>query len=189
LDQLVQDIRSSQGDWARCLPAMHALAAMEPVEARREEVAGLLDPLLTDANPSIQRAAIRAVGVWGTKRNVPTLLELVKGQDMGVRWAVMDALGMLKAPEAVDLLAQRVPDMQDGMHAARALQRMGPMAEDAVIQLLGHQEFLVRMKACNILEQIGGPKSVEALEKLMQVETHPAPKATAQRVLQKLRGR
>ena len=45
------------------------------------------------------------------------------------------------------------------------------------------------MKACNILEQIGGPKSVEALEQLIQAETHPAPKGAATRVLDKLRSK
>ncbi|HUT95266.1 MAG TPA: HEAT repeat domain-containing protein [Thermoguttaceae bacterium] len=189
LDQLLQTIRSSPGDWVRCLPALNALAGMQPVEARRAEVAAVIEPLITDPNPAIQRTAIQALGTWGTKQSVPALAKLLTGPDLGVRWTAMDALGKLKSAEAVDLLAERVPDRQDGMHAVRALTQMGPVAEDAVIKLLGHGDFLVRMKACNVLEQIGGPKSVEALEKLMEVETHPAPKGAATRVLDKLRSK
>ena len=189
LDQLVQTIRSSPGDWVRCLPALNALAGMQPVEARRAEVAAVIEPLVTDPNPSIQMTAIKALGTWGTKQSVPALVKLLTGPDLGVRWTAMDALGKLKSAEAVDLVAERVPDRQDGMHAVRALTQMGPVAEDAVIKLLGHGDFLVRMKACNVLEQIGGPKSVEALQQLIQVETHPAPKGAATRVLDKLRSK
>jgi dienelactone hydrolase len=187
--ELIERIRSSQGDLGRLLPALHGLANVPPDEARREEVAGLLEPLLTDDNRSVAGAALRAVGVWGTKRNVPTLLACLESDNTGTRWDAMKALGELQAPEAVEPLVRRVAVSSDAVQAARALQSMGPMAEDAVIGLLAHEEFLARMKACNILEEIGGPNSIAALEEHIRTEEHFAAKSMAERAVEKLRAR
>ncbi len=189
LGELIERIRTSQGDLGRLLPALHRLANVPPDEARRDEVAGLLEPLLTDSNPSVAGAAMKAVAAWGTERNVPTLLECLESDNTGTRWDAMKALGELQAPEAVEPLVRHVAVSSDAIHAARALQSMGPMAEDAVIGLLAHEEFLVRMKACNILEEIGGPKSLAALEELIRTEEHFAAKSMAERAVEKLRAR
>ena len=149
----------------------------------------MIEPLVTDPNPTIQRAAIMALGTWGTKQSVPALAKVLTGPVPPVRWAAIDTLGKLKSADAADVIAKRIPAMQDSPQAVSALTQMGPVAEDAVIPLLGHADVFVRMKACNILEQIGGPKSVEALQELIQVETHPASKGAATRVLDKLRSK
>ena len=188
LDRILNELRSGQANFGKCYPALLALNRMEPIEQRRDEVAEVLGPILSGSNASLQRFALQAVALWGTKRNVPTLLELLDDPDIGLRRLVMEALVKLEPAVAAEAIAQRVPDTHDGITASHVLQRMGPPAEDAVIKLLTHEDSQVRYRACTILERIGGEKSVVALNKLLETETDPMVRVTAERVLRKLTG-
>jgi len=189
LHGFLEDLRSPEKNWTRRYLALSGLAMMEPIEARREEVAELLEPLLTDLNSSLRSSALRAVAKWGTKRNVPTLLTLLDEPDTSQRWPAMKALSMIGDSRAAERIAQLVPDSTDGLTAARALEAMGAVAEDAVIKLLDHDAYQVRSKACNILRVIGGKKSAEAITDLLNRDTDRASRAAAERALRDLKRR
>jgi HEAT repeat protein len=159
---------------------------MKPIEARREEVAGILQPWLTNSNSSLQTSALRAIGVWGTKQSVPTLLKLLESQDTSLRLHTIQALGKIPDERSAQALVELVKDPSDRSRAANALREMGAIAEDAVIELLEHDDYQVRYQACNVLGEIGGPKSVAALKQQLERDTHQWSRAAAERVLRTL---
>jgi hypothetical protein len=188
LDRVLNELRSGQGNFGKCYPALLALNRMEPIERRRDEVADVLEPMLSGSDASVRRFALQAVALWGTRRNVPTLLALLDDPDTGLRRLAMEALAKIEPAKAAEAIAQRVPDTRDGITATHVLERMGPAAEDAVIKLLAHEDSQVRFRACSILERISGEKSVAALNKLLETETDPLVRITAEKVLRRLTG-
>jgi HEAT repeat protein len=59
-------------------------------------------------------------------------------------------------------------DFGDRGHASKALQEIGPAAEKEVAKYVDHQDWGVRMEACNILKVVGTKNSLEALRKAQQ---------------------
>jgi len=186
LYQVLLDLQQAEGNWNKQFIALGALSAMKPIEARREEVAAILQPWLTSENSSLQTSALRAVGVWGTKQNVPTLLKLLEGQDISLRLYTIRALGNIPDERAVKALVDLVKDASDRTHAAQALRAIGPVAEEAVIELLEHEDHQVRYEACNVLGEIGGDKSIAALTKQLDRDEHQWSRAAAEVALRKL---
>lgn len=131
---------------------------------RRAQVASALEPLLSDADQHTRTTAIEALGVWGTKDTVPILLKAM--QEKETRGAAIKALGRLKDPRAVEPLADRMEDFFERSEAIEALKKIGPPAEDAMIQRLGHTNGDVRQASCEVLKVIGTKKSLPVLEKV-----------------------
>ncbi len=186
LDQVLQDLQAAESNWSKQYIALGALSAMKPIEPRREEVAGILQPWLTNSNSSLQTSAVQAIGVWGTKQNVPTLLKLLESQDTSLRLYTIQALGKIPDERGVEALVELVKDPSDRFRAANALRGMGSVAEDKVIELLEHEDYQVRSQACHVLGEIGGPKSVAALKKQLESDTHHWSRAAAEIALRKL---
>ena len=76
--------------------------------------------------------------------------------------------------------------VEETFAAAHALRGMGSVAEDAVIKLLEHEDYQVRYQACNVLGEIGGPKSVAALKKQLEQDTHQWSRVAAEVALRRL---
>jgi HEAT repeat protein len=159
---------------------------MRPTDARRQEVAAAVAPMLADENSSIRTTAIRTIGVWGVKENIPALLELLEEKDVSLRWAAMAALGKIGDATAAKRLAESMLDSTDRLTAAQALTEIGPPAEDSVIGILDDRDDQVRYNACNVLGQIGSAKGVDALQKLAAKESNGFVKASATIALKKL---
>lgn len=86
-----------------------------------------LEPLhavLGHADPNVRQEAILAIGHLGDARSIPHLLPFLKS-DFWVQMAAVQALGDLRSPEAVPLLAERLTDPFVGSVAAEALARIG----------------------------------------------------------------
>ena len=165
LDGLLADLRATPRDWGKCFQALQTLSMMQPVEDRREEVAEVLDTHLAEKNYSARSSALRAVQFWGTRRNVPALLRLLRASESeAIRGRAMDVLGGLGDERAAAPIAQRLKDPADRASAARALRALGRAAEDPTIALLADPDPEVRDEACKVLGEIGGPKSIAALQ-------------------------
>ena len=148
------------------------LSFMEPVPARREEVAALLDPLLQAKNDSVRHAALNAVKKWGTQKNVPTLLKMLELKSIGDRWSAIRALGEIGgSKEGAAAVAKLLLDQQDRLTATDALQKMGPVAEDAVWPHIGSKDQQVHYNACRVLGSAGTEKSIARLQPLIKKET------------------
>jgi hypothetical protein len=139
--------------------------AHAPVNAsRRVEVAEAITPMLQDPDGWTRGDAAKALAVWGGPESVPALIEAINDSEFAVRWAAIDALKVLKDPQAAGALATKVAENKDRGKAVDALKAIGPPAESAVIPLLGDGDHWVRREACLILKEIGTEASVPGLK-------------------------
>jgi serine/threonine protein kinase len=145
------------------LEAATQLEQMQPIEAEREAVAGALEQQLDDPAHFTRQAMIRALGVWGTRDSVPALIGLLQHQDVFTRRSALLALGKFRDERAAEAVAGGLEDL-NRHYASQALQMMGPVAEGAVAQRLGHNDWSIRREACAILKVIGTSRSIPALE-------------------------
>jgi hypothetical protein len=187
LDRFLSDLREPDKDWGKCFQALQGLAMMPPIESRRGEVAEVLDAYLAEKNYSARSSALRAVQVWGTKRNVPALIALLApSEGDSVRQRTLQILAKLPDKRAAEAVAKLVKNPSDRALAARALRAIGRDAEGATIGLLADEDPDVRVEACNVLGEIGGPKSAAALKEQLAKDAHPDAKAAAKAALGKL---
>jgi HEAT repeat protein/predicted nucleic acid-binding Zn-ribbon protein len=112
-----------------------------PPDARREEVAKALTPLLNDRDASVRREAIETLGAWEDKdKIVPTLLPALR--DRETRQTALKVLGRLK----------------DGLPEARRRE-----VARALEPLLGVADVSVRCEGIDALGTWGDKESVPAL--------------------------
>jgi hypothetical protein len=124
------DLKSN--DVGRRLGAAIRLSQLKPDE-HQAQVSQALEELLRDVDSSIRKAAVEALGVWGTKENVPPLLPLVADKDLMTRRAAIEVLGKLKDERAIEPIAKQLEDGFNRDKVSQALQGFGPAAEKAVL--------------------------------------------------------
>ncbi|HEX5442710.1 MAG TPA: trypsin-like peptidase domain-containing protein, partial [Pirellulales bacterium] len=94
VDRMLRELKSASGASQKGV-IVGRLARMAPLDSRRTQVAQSVEPLMRDPNVMLHDAAIRAMGVWGTKENVPALLSMLDQLDSGIRRATLEALGKI----------------------------------------------------------------------------------------------
>src|SRR3954452_4650483 len=102
---------------------------MTPVEMGRQSAVALaLDPLLD--KPETREQALKALGRWVTKDNVPSLIKLLKNPT-GKGWrSALDILGRFKGePDVAAAVAQQLSNPDRRTEVVKALQALGPVAE------------------------------------------------------------
>lgn len=123
-----------------------------PVEVNvRPSVAQALDPLLSV--PDVRGAAIKALEVWATADNVPTLANLLKENVQRV--GILKILGRLKDARAADAIAARLVDNGDRPYAVAALKEIGPATEKAVLPYVNYPNQQVSGAARKHLQELG----------------------------------
>jgi HEAT repeat protein len=185
IDELLADLATSD-DLGKRLAILTSLEKMTPIDERRVAVTNAVEPIMRDSNSALRDRAIRIMGHWGTKDTVKVLVKMLDQLDSGIRHAVIDALGILGDATAAKAIADLVPDQNVRMFAVAALKKLGQTAEPPAIALLKHSDKQVRYEACNILAEVGGPKAVAALKRLLQNEKDNWPRTAAQIALKKL---
>jgi hypothetical protein len=181
LTQLLAELQQK----AKAQNALGQLARAKLDEARRAEVVKAVEPLLVDENLFVRKGAIEALGTWGTKDNVPSLLPMVEDKDVFVRWEAFKTLGKLKDERAAEPLARRLTVLQDRGFVSQAIQQLGSKAEKAVHPYLKEKDRSVRLTAAQILEKIGTKESKAALEEASKDENIGVA-STAKRALQEI---
>jgi hypothetical protein len=149
MSKALEDIKSTNFFTAR--NAADKLGKAIPIEVRRAEVAAGLEQLATADNAMLRSEAAKALKTWATPKSAATLLVLLKDQNIFARNHAMEALGVLKDPQAAEALAALVPELRSRMAASAALKTMGPAGQKAVVPLLKHQDWVVRLEAVRIL--------------------------------------
>jgi HEAT repeat protein len=148
--------------------AIRNLRDTPPDDNRRAAVTSALEGLLDDADFSARADAVRALGVWGTKENVPALLAVLqKDKEFVPRHGAMEALARLKDDRAIEPIAARLAIPADRNAAAKALQDIGPAAEKAVRAQLNDPDNWTKTEACHVLRVIGSRQSLPALQRLI----------------------
>ncbi len=193
LDDFLTDLRAVEKDWGKCFRALQGLSMMKPIEARREEVAEVLDKYLAEPSYSARSSALGALRGWGARRNVPALIALLTPlENESLRRRAIELLGSLRDGQAAPAIAQRMKDPVDRMSASQALRALGPAAEDATLALLADEDAEVRDEACKVLGEIGGAKSIAALKEQAakpDAVSRGVAKATREAVLDQLQKR
>lgn len=158
--ELLQDLRSD--DQNRIKSAADRLARAT-VGDNPAEVAKALVPLLSHSDSWVQKAAAKALEVWGVPEVEADLIKATTSGDLWVRASAIKALGKIKTPQAAEAVAAQM--YRHRGEAGEALRAIGPMAEQAAIGCLRDRDFWVRVEACKVLEHIGGQAALEALRR------------------------
>ena len=120
--------------------------------------------LLAGQEQAIRKAAASALA-WRNKKEidvVPALLTAaMNDKDEEVRQIAQASLDQLRLsqPEALRLCAKQ---LKDSLHAEAALRKSGPLAVPALIEALGADEPVTRLKAAGILAHLGEPAAAAA---------------------------
>jgi HEAT repeat protein len=133
-------------------------------------------------------SAAKALAVWGTSTAGSALLQEIKGKDVFVRKAALEAIGKLNLKEAPLAVAPLLIEQATRGDAVNALKAMGPMAEEAVLPYLDDRDAFVQMEACKVLESIGTEKSIEKIRKY-GVSGKPFAKDTSAKAIQAIQQR
>jgi len=187
---IIRQLKGKKRSFIEYLQPLDLLARVKPIERRRNEVSTLLHNLRTELPTDQMSQWIRAVTVWGTEKNVPTLLVIIDTPNATLHDKVtaIEALGHLPATKAgAELLARLVPEPQIGMYAVQSLAGMGSVAEKPSATLLQNQATQVRMMGCLLLAHVGTELSVPAVENYLRGETDPRCRAVGEAALKDLR--
>jgi hypothetical protein len=101
---------------------------------------------------------------WAMPKQVPALIQSAQAGDGPVRSAAYKALVRLRDPRGVPVFARGLTDQLARHDAAEALIAIGPAAETDVVPFVTHPDVFTRMEANRVMERIGTPKSLPALE-------------------------
>lgn len=142
-------------------------------QARQDEVARALLPLLGDSNNQVRLAAVKALATWATRDQAPALLDVLNDDELSAgerRQIAIQTLGRLKDDRAIDPLAQRLTHFFDREHAAKALQDMGPVAEGAVVKFYHHPDNATRESARRILKSYQTKEDVILIQSIQDLK-------------------
>ena len=127
----------------------------------RDEVSAALNPVLMEANEAARNSAIRAVQVWATKANVPTIIDMLNDQNLHHPFAresrgiLIRTLAGLKDERAAAVFAKDLTIREWRLQASSALEELGAAAEPEVLKYLNHPDAETRKHAADILTKIG----------------------------------
>lgn len=157
--------------------ACKKLAGAQP-NGDQAKVVTALRRLLESREWFLRSAAAEALIVWGSKDDLPALLKLVNDDHFNVRWDILKFIGDVSDEQAAKVVARRL-DSEDRTRASKALQRMGPVAEQFVVPHLQNEAWEIRMEACKVLETIGTKQSAPDLQAVTRDKNALVRKAAA----------
>ena len=139
------------------------LAKMQPNQ-HRPLVAGKLAEVLQTAELWRRTSLLRALGVWGTAKEVPILIHFLDDADINTRNEVLQALGKMRDKRAVEPAIRCLASLQTTWHAEQALKAMGSLAEKDLLEVLSQPDKDLWAPALRILKEVGTEQSIPALE-------------------------
>jgi HEAT repeat protein len=162
LDLVVEDLKSNDPNHRR--QAAEVLAEMRPNQRKDEIVKALL--VVADDPLGPQRAAaVKALGVWGEREQLPAILNALKDKDHSVSRAAFEVVARMKDDRAIEPLIESLPRMRDD--AARALRAYGKAAEKPLLEAARGANREVKREAIKLLIEMdvkeAGPVITEGL--------------------------
>src|SRR5262249_14069096 len=157
------------------------LAKAKPEAEVQPAVTAGLVPLLKDRNPDVASRALRALGVWGTKDNVPAILAILDDPSptdaaINLRRQAMDTLVQMRDERAVAAIAKRLTVDQERGHAAKCLKElaatMKPMVEAELVKYVDNDNRAARDEASNLLKQMGAKDTGEVARWLKEMKAN-----------------
>lgn len=162
LDDLLVDLEST--DVFVRKRASEKLAAMPPNQQHRKEVVARLTKMVRGDSPFFRDEAAKAIMAWGTKEDIPLMIELLGDKAHEVRKAILTKIGKFKDERTVKPVVNCFTDFFTEGPAIQALHDLGPMAEPEVLRLLDDKNPMNRGKAIDVLRVIGTRRSIPILQ-------------------------
>jgi serine/threonine protein kinase len=201
---LLKEAESTAADnrrpWARRLAETPPTREQEERHKANEKhdddisrVSRLLDPMIRSEKPAVRIAAAQALQTWGTKENVEGIISRFGAfqEPDAVNKAGVAALTRIGGQRSIDAIAGLLANdwALSRYGVAAALKKIGPDAESAVLPYVkAAQHVSTRRAAVDVLQAIGGKKSITALQEITG-SGDPFLKANAETALQTIRGR
>ena len=135
-----------------------------PDSTKTEMVAELRSVLRDDERPRVRAATLGAIVTWSPETARASVMAALGSPDVTERKAAMELSHRFPDDEIAKAVATRFPDREERVAAKEALIRIGgKTAESAALPLLHVDNQFVVLDVCDVLEQVGGPRSVDAL--------------------------
>ncbi len=148
-------------------------AVAETPEADRPAVVAEIAAVLKSDQPEVRTAALNALAVWAPADARGPTLAALKSADPGERRSAMALAVRWPDAEMATAVATRLTDRQEQNTAQEILLAMGgPAAEAALLPLLRSDDQLFVLFVLDLVEKIGGPKSVDGLRDLSLTGTN-----------------
>lgn len=189
LDQILADLKADNPSVRN--PALDRMEQTEPVESRRSEFARALEAITVESPDGGRRAqAARLLVRWKDQETPAKLLEKLRDPSY-LPWR--EAIDFLKQSQTADAAtAETIAKWvaQDKGLVLQALERMGPVAEPAVLAIFRARDqkdpFFVG-DLCRVLGAIGTNASVTELKRLADRNPPVAGSREAQEALKQIR--
>ena len=139
----------------------------ETPEEDRPAVVLELEKLLKADTAEVRAAALETLVAWSPGSGRDAALHALKSSDPGERRSAMALAARWRDPEMAAAVAARLTDRQEQNAAQEVLAAMGgPAAEAALLPLLKADDQLFVLFILDLVEKIGGPKTLDALNEL-----------------------
>ena len=113
----------------------------------------------------------------------------LKEKNYSARSSALRAALIWVSPRNAPVLAELVKSPTDRARAIRALRAIGSAAEGAVVALLAEDDAEVRVAACQLLAEIGGPQGLAAIQQRLPHDADEQFQAAAQAAIRALRAK
>jgi eukaryotic-like serine/threonine-protein kinase len=144
------------------------------------ETVKYLVPALKAENEFSRRAAVEVLNEIGTTDSVKHLLEAVADEDWWVRARASDALARIGGQRVVDAVLELIKDQDENIRRA-AIEILNTCkdkrAVDQLIVATQDQDWWVSERAADALAEIGNPKALPALLKMLARNDRSVPVA------------
>ena len=165
IDDILKSLGS--GDEEKIRTAVEALGRALPGE-RQREIAQALARNLTDGEEPVRAAVAGVLADWGTLAESDLLLDALQDDSRNVVRGAIVALGRLREPRAIAPLVELIRRRRERAPAGAALRSIGRPASEAVAGLLSDPDWSTRLEACRILQAVGSPHEIDALQPLAE---------------------
>ena len=170
--------------------ALESLSRLKPTEKRQDDVANALHNLRSTTSPHMVPWLL-ADRVWGTEKNVPTVLVVLNSptSDLNEKVMALETLGRLPATkETAKAVVHYLNDSKLRGNALQSVGAMGSAAEDPVADML-KQGPEQRILASALLARLGSKKSVPVMESYLRNESDARCRAVGTAALKLIRQR
>lgn len=169
LDALLKKLKEENAKGGYPSSPLSALSKMEVLPERQGEVQAVLVDLLESKQYLTVRSALGTLAKWGTPDCVPAIIAQLKHSQFPVVQSAIKALGTFSDKRSLAPLLEVLRKNQLARHDAKqAIIRFGKTAEEPVVALLFEEDRQMFQAACDILNDIGGRDSLDALESIAE---------------------
>jgi serine/threonine-protein kinase len=150
------------------------------VKARHPDTMKHLIGVLRDESEDARRAAVEVLNGMADVATLKHLLSALEDQDWWVRSRASDALAKIGGPKVMDAVLQLVRDQDENIRRAAIEilnQTKDQRAVDHLMAATQDKDWWVRERAADALAEIGSPKAVPALARMLGGDARSVPAA------------